>query len=193
MVEAGNKVRVRYTCALDDGTVVDSSVKQGGTFEFVVGSERVLSGVNRAVLGMRTGEHRRVVVPAAEAYGEYDPALIERVPASDIPNADKLPIGGYVEFYDPSGNVRVRVNKIEDGQIYFDHNHELAGKDLTFDIDLLYVYGESGSLVENEKFYAHEGCSCGCDKLKESLTAANRMFHHHHDAGCSCGDVACAG
>ena len=183
MVEPGSKVKVRYTCTLDDGTVVDNSTKQGGSLDFVVGSQRVLAGVSATVAGMSVGETRTVRIPAAQAYGEYDPSLVEKVPAADIPDADKLPLGEYVEFYDPMGNVRVKVLGIEDGMVSFDHNHELAGKDLTFDITLLYVYGESGSVIENEKFYAHEGCSCGCDKLKKSLTAANE---HHHDAQCAC-------
>ena len=80
-------------------------------------------------------------------------------------HARQLPVGSYIALSTPAGTMRVKVLKIEDGLIYFDHNHELAGKNLHFDIQLIAVDQESA--IEREKHA--DGCACGCGKLKQSL------------------------
>lgn len=167
MVEWGRRVKVHYTGKLDDGTVFDSSVQRGEPLEFVVGSHQVLPGFSRAISRMGIGEKRTVRLSSSEAYGVYDESLIEAIDARDIPEADRLPIGEYVTFSSPSGVLRVKVLKIEGDKVFFDHNHEFAGKDLTFTLELISVYGDYESAIEREKHPA--GCACGCDKLKKAL------------------------
>ena len=87
---------------------------------------------------MEVGETKTVRIPAAEAYGERDEAMVQKVPLSQIPNGDQLPVGQTVYMMGPGGQpFPVFVKSIEDGIVTFDMNHELAGKDLTFEITLV--------------------------------------------------------
>lgn len=167
MVEPGRKVRVRYTGTLDDGSEFDNSGSRGEPVEFVVGSKTMLPAFERAVSEMEVGERRRIRIPAAQAFGLYDEALVEAVPLASIPHAEELSVGGSIAVSTPEGPVPIKVSRLEDGMVYLDCNHELAGEDLTFDIQLVSVEVESA--IERELHPA--GCACGCDKLKQSLGA----------------------
>ena len=179
MIKVGQKVQINCTCTLDDGTVIAVGERAGEPFDFIVGSELLPHGVSRALSEMQVGERRQVRLEPSEAYGEYDPSFVETIPVDAIPNGDKLPVGGYVTFSTPMGPVRVKIAKIENGQVTFDHNHELAGRTLTYDLELLYIYGESGTLIENEQ-YAGGGCGCGCDILKEAIGGCCHDHDHGH-------------
>lgn len=139
MIEAGEKVRVHYVGTLEDGTEFDSSRRRGRPLEFTVGARQMIPGFERVVSEMGEGDRVSVTIPAAEAYGAYDESLVEAVPEAEFPRAARLPVGRYVTMPAPGGAARVRVDRIEDGVVYLDHNHELAGHDLTFDIELLEV------------------------------------------------------
>lgn len=169
MIDVGRRVSVLYEGRLPDGTVFDSSDAHDGTpLVFVIGAGTVIPGLEKAVAALELNEKATVTVPAAEAYGEYDAELKEAIPVAEFPNAEKLPVGGYIVLDLGDERRRVKVESVDDEQIVFDFNHELAGRDLTFDLEVVDIYGESGSLVENEEHAA--GCTCGCHKLKEQLT-----------------------
>lgn len=170
MIEVGRRVSVIYEGRLADGTVFDSSDNHDGNpLVFVVGANTVIPGLEKAICQLEPFEKATVTIPAADAYGEYDPSLKEEIPVEAFPNADKLPVGEYIVLDMGAERRRVKVAGIENGNIIFDFNHELAGRDLTFDLEVIDVYGETGSLVENEEHSA--GCKCGCHKVKEQLTA----------------------
>ena len=169
MIEVGRKVSVLYEGRFEDGTVFDSSeAHDGNPLVFVIGAGTVLPGLEKAVCALDPFEKRTVTIPAAEAYGEYDPHLVEKVPAKGFPNVDQLPVGEYIALGLGGERRRVKVASLDDDAITFDFNHEYAGRDLVFDLEVVDVYGETGSLIENEEHAA--GCTCGCHKLKEQLT-----------------------
>lgn len=168
MVEAGQKVSVHYVGTFDDGSEFDSSIRRGKPIEFTVGSRTMLPAFEKAVADMEPGEEKTVRIPAEQAYGVYDGSLVEKVPVAAMPDADKLPVGSYVILSTNIGTVRVKVAKVEDGYVHLDHNHELAGKDLTFQIHLITIEHESA--IDLERHPA--GCACGCDRLKKSLSTS---------------------
>lgn len=140
MSNKGKKVKVHYTGTLDDGTKFDSSVDRGEPIEFVCMAGQMIPGFDAAVEDMAVGEKKTVHIPAAEAYGERDDAMVQKVPVGQIPNADQLPVGQTIYMMGPGGQpFPVFVQSIEDGIVTFDMNHELAGKDLNFDIELVEV------------------------------------------------------
>lgn len=141
MTSYGKTAVVEYVGRLDDGTVFDST--EGiEPLEFVVGSGTVIHGFDEAVLHMNVGDRTTVVVPAREAYGEYDEGRIEHGPMYAIPNAKDIEVGKLFYFVD-EGDMRfpARVLEVNEGITTIDFNHPLAGKDLTFDIALV---GEKG-------------------------------------------------
>lgn len=165
MAEIGETVRVDFIGRLDDGSQFSNSYIAGSPLEVTIGSHQVLGAFEKAIADMAPGEERTVRIPFQEAYGAYDENLIETVPRASIPHADRLPVGEYVVFGSPAGDLRVKVLEVAEDTVVFDHNHELAGQDLTFDITLREVVRESA--VERELHPA--GCACGCDRLREAL------------------------
>ena len=137
MVAAGVKVQVHYRGTLDDGREFDNSRRYGAPLEVVLGQDEMLPAFEEALAAMAPGDVCRIRISAEEAYGAYDEALIEQVPAAGFPNAEKLPVGGFVTLRLPDGEAKLKVLKIEDGVIFFDHNHELAGEALNFEIELV--------------------------------------------------------
>ena len=88
---------------------------------------------------MAAGEKKTVTIPAKDAYGEYNPQAVQTVPVSQIPNAAQLPVGQTVYFQGPMGPFPAKVVSVDENNAVFDMNHELAGKDLTFEIELVEV------------------------------------------------------
>ena len=165
MPSIGEEVRIHCRGALSDGRVFCDTYGAGEPLSFVVGSKTLLPGIEKAVLDMEVGEALHLEIPAHAAYGDYDETLVEKVPLASIPDADKLPPDGYIVVEIGGEPVRVKVVKLPDGTVLFDHNHELAGQDLVFDIEYLGLVEESA--VEHEEHAP--GCACGCDRLKQSL------------------------
>ena len=136
----GNAVKVHYTGKLDDGTVFDSSRPRGETLDFTVGSSQLIRGFSDAVTGMAVGETKTVVLPCEDAYGELKPDLVMRVPRKDFPAAIEPVIGMPLNVRHPSGGViDVVITEIGDDVVVLDANHPLAGKTLTFEIELISI------------------------------------------------------
>ena len=140
MSNTGKKLRVHYRGTLDDGTQFDSSYDRGETLEFVCGAGQMIAGFDAAVVDMQEGEKKTVRIPAAEAYGERRDDLILTFPANQVPNIEQINAGDKLFLQTPSGQpVPATVIKVDETGVVLDANHELAGKDLTFDSELVEV------------------------------------------------------
>ena len=139
MPKDGAVVHVHYRGTLDDGTEFDSSYSRNEPLTFTIGAQQMIPGFEAAVVPLEVGEEVTVHIPAADAYGEYDENKVQKLPKDRIPNVDNIPVGEYVMLSTPVGPIRVKVAKVDDENVYFDHNHELAGKDLNFEIKLVSV------------------------------------------------------
>ncbi len=140
-VKSGDTVRLHYTGTLADGTKFDSSEGRD-PLEFQVGSGQIIPGLDKAIPGMEVGDKKTVEVPADEAYGPLDPSAKQAVPRSDIPDDIPLEIGTQLQVQTPQGQVlQVMVAEVTEEQVTLDANHPLAGKDLTFDVELVGIDG----------------------------------------------------
>lgn len=138
-VKTGDTVRIHYKGTLEDGTTFDSSEGRD-PLEFTVGSGQIIPGLDAALPGMEEGEKKTVEVPAADAYGQPDPNAKQAVPRADIPEDIPLDIGTQLQVQTPQGQVMpVTVAEVTEQQVVLDANHPLAGKDLTFNIELVSV------------------------------------------------------
>lgn len=133
----GDTVRVHYTGTLDDGTVFDSS-RDGDPLEIVLGDGQVIEGFEQALLGMVEGESREVAIPAAEAYGERSDELVISVDREELP-ADLDPEVGQTLAVDTGDEEEMAawVAEVGDDAITVDLNHPLAGRRLTFEVELI--------------------------------------------------------
>ncbi len=141
MAEAanGNTVKVHYTGKLDDGTVFDSSVGRE-PMEFTIGQGQMIPGFERGVVGMSEGETRTVVIAADQAYGVHRPDGVFELDRTEIPTTIPLEVGMQLQATGPGGRpVSMTVVALTDDKVTMDANHPLAGKDLTFDIEMLEI------------------------------------------------------
>ncbi len=135
----GDTVRVQYTGRLDDGSVFDSST-ESESLQFTIGKGQVLHGVEQAVIGMHPRESKTVLVPAAEAYGPHRDEMTTQVQRSQFPTSVELKVGQRLQIKQKNGqSIAVSVLELSDSTVTLDANHPLAGKDLTFDLQLVEI------------------------------------------------------
>lgn len=135
--KAGDTVRVHYTGKLKDGTVFDSSADRE-PLEFTLGEGQVIPGFEKAVAGMTPGDSKTAVIASGEAYGPHVPEMVMDVPKNQLPDDFDPEIGQRLELQRSDGKTFVvEVTGVSDSGVTMDANHPLAGKDLTFDIELV--------------------------------------------------------
>ena len=136
-IKNGDKVSVNYTGTLQNGTVFDTSV--GKTpLTFTVGSGQVITGFNDAVIGMKVGETKKVTLPPAEAYGDYNPDYIITMDRSKFKDAIK--VGDQIMLQNTSGQqIQATITAINQSTVTLDANSPLAGKTLTFEITIISI------------------------------------------------------
>lgn len=136
---AGHTVRIHYTGTLQDGSVFDSSEGRD-PLEFQLGAGQIIPGLDQAIDGMAAGEQKTVTIPAAEAYGDYQAEAKQTIPRDQIPADIPLEVGTMLQMQTPDGNaVPVQVADVTEEAVTLDANHPLAGKDLTFEVEIVSV------------------------------------------------------
>ena len=131
-------VDVQYKGTLADGSTFSES-QPDHPLEFLVGAHQIIPGLEKAVLGMKAGQKKKIEIKAADAYGAYDDNAVQEVPKTQLP-ADWSPEKGKsYQMSTSQGPIVVTVKDIKDKTIVLDFNPPLAGKDLTFDLTILKV------------------------------------------------------
>ncbi|UCC60983.1 MAG: peptidylprolyl isomerase [Dehalococcoidia bacterium] len=135
----GDTVNVHYTGRLDDDTIFETS--QGhDPMQFTVGVDRLLPAFEETVIGMNPGESRTTKIPSAEAYGPYHEEMVIIIDRQRFPDNLNPEIGQELEVHQSDGQiVPVLVTDVSESSVTLDGNHPLAGKDLTFDIQLVEI------------------------------------------------------
>ena len=140
IVKNGDKVKVEYTGKLEDGTIFDSSEKQGVPLEFTVGQGQLIKGFEEAVVGMQIGEEKEITLAPEEAYGQYNPELVRELPKENFPTEEEIQPGMMFLMNLPDGRqIPVRITVVTEETITLDLNSPLAGKTLIFKIKVIEV------------------------------------------------------
>lgn len=164
----GDKVMIDYTGTLEDGTVFDTTLENeysaescdseacgdlcddegcgcgdpSGPMEMTIGNGDLFTQIDEALVGMSPGDKKTVVIPAEEAFGEYDKEKVFTVPRTDLPEDLQPEVGDeLVLTNDDDEELGVVVVETGDSSVTFDSNHPLAGEDLTFEICLVEILG----------------------------------------------------
>ena len=136
----GKKCRTHYRGTFNDGTQFDSSYDRGEPLEFVCGAGQMIPGFDAAVADMDVGQILDVHLMPSEAYGDIDPNAIFSVEIARVPGAESVSVGQQVYLQDQYGRpFPVRIAAKDEKSITFDANHEMAGKELNFRIELVEV------------------------------------------------------
>ena len=137
-IKNGDTVSVHYIGTLNDGSEFDRS-REGSPLRFKVGSGQVIPGFDKAVLGHEAGDRFSVTIPAAEAYGEKQEQLLFSVPMDQVPPSIKPQAGMMLHVATDQGELEVSVHQVTETHIVLDDNHPMAGKDLTFALEIVSI------------------------------------------------------
>ena len=136
----GKTCRTHYKGTFNDGTQFDSSYDRGEPLEFICGAGQMIKGFDAAVADMEVGQIVDIHLMPEEAYGMPDPNAIFTVSIAQLPGSEELEVGQQVYLSDQTGRpFPVKVTAKEEDTITFDANHEMAGKELNFRIELVEV------------------------------------------------------
>ena len=135
---AGKLCRAHYRGTLNDGTQFDSSYDRGQPLEFICGVGQMIKGFDAAVVNMEPGQSVDVHLMPEEAYGMPDPDAVFTVEIAQLPGVENLEVGQQVYLSNQFGQpFPVKVTAKDETNITFDANHDMAGKELNFHIELL--------------------------------------------------------
>ena len=136
----GKTCRTHYKGTFNDGTQFDSSYDRGEPLEFICGAGQMIKGFDAAVANMEVGEIKEVHLMPEEAYGQANPDAIFTLEIAQLPGSEDLEVGQQVYLSNQYGQpFPVKVAAKEETTITFDANHEMAGKELNFTIELVEV------------------------------------------------------
>ena len=139
VAQEGDTVRVRYIGRLENGEVFDSS-QTDLPLVFKIGTGQVIPGFDKAVTGMTVGETKTVTIPPEDAYGQPREELTHQVLKSDFSTDITPSIGLMLEMGQPDGSsVPVLIEDIRGDTVFLNANSPLAGKSLTFDLELIEI------------------------------------------------------
>ena len=137
--KSGDTVRVHYTGKFEDGTVFDSTEGRE-PLEFTLGSGQLIAGFEKALIGMNPGESKTSDVPQDEAYGPRNEEMKQVVERKELPPDLAPQVGMQLQVNTPEGQTLiVSIAEVSDTHVTLDANHPLAGKDLSFDIQLVEI------------------------------------------------------
>lgn len=136
----GKTCRTHYRGTFNDGTQFDSSYDRGEPLEFICGAGQMIKGFDAAVADMEVGQIIDVHLMPEEAYGMADPNAIFTLEIAQLPGSEDLTVGQQVYLSNQYGQpFPVKVTAKDEKNITFDANHEMAGKELNFRIELVEV------------------------------------------------------
>ena len=140
VVKKGDTVKVNYTGTLEDGTIFDSSDNHGAPLEFVVGEGQIIKGFDDAVVGMKIGEEKEIKIPPEEAYGPHHAELVKEMPRDCFPPDQDIQEGMmFMVSLQDGRQIPVKISAVSTESITVDANHPLAGKTLSFKINLIEI------------------------------------------------------
>jgi peptidylprolyl isomerase len=136
IIKNGDTVSVNYTGKLEDGSVFDTSLQEGREpLTATLGQGQLISGFENGLIGMSIGETKTIEIEPENAYGNYNPAMIQVVNKDQVPS--NISIGDNLQGQSQYGPINVVVTEITDTQVTLDANHPLAGKKLIFDLEVV--------------------------------------------------------
>ena len=180
-------VQMHYTLTSDEGKVIDSSEGRE-PLQYIQGAHMIVVGLEKAMVGHEVGDKFDVKVIPSEGYGEYNEEMTQEVPLDVFQGVDKVVEGMMFYAQTPAGPMPIRVKSVSEKTAVIDANHELAGQNLNFAIEVVSV---REATEEDLKPMGHhcccggegEGdheCECGGHGNKENCDGKGGCGCEHH-------------
>ena len=137
-IEDGSKVQLHFSVAIENGVEIDNTRSRDEPVSLVIGDCNLLPGFEKALFGLRAGDRRTVSLPPEDAFGEWNPENVQRF---DTVKFEQRPeVGHMIEFEDKAkASLFGVVMSVEDDITEIDFNHPLAGKNITFAVEIFKV------------------------------------------------------
>lgn len=137
-IEDGSKVQLHFSVAIENGVEIDNTRSRDEPVSLVIGDGNLLPGFEKALFGLRAGDRRTVSLPPGDAFGEWNPENVQRF---DTVKFEQRPeVGHMIEFEDKAkASLFGVVMSVEDDITEIDFNHPLAGKNITFAVEIFKV------------------------------------------------------
>lgn len=146
-IEQDKVAMIEYTLKDANGEVMDAS--NGHPLAYLHGHHNLIPGLEAELAGKSVGDKFTVTVPAAQAYGETEPGLIQSVPSNMFQGVESLEVGMRFEAQSEQGMHSVEITAIEGDMVTVDGNHPMAGKDLTFDVEVVGIRDASAEEIDH--------------------------------------------
>jgi FKBP-type peptidyl-prolyl cis-trans isomerase SlyD len=134
-IQQDQVVSIHYTLKNDAGEVLDGSA-EGEPLTYLHGHGNLIAGLERELTGKKAGDKLQVKIPPADGYGEYDKALIQKVPRRALKGIAKITVGMRLQAQTEHGARAVTVSHVAGDMVTLDGNHPLAGQNLNFDVEV---------------------------------------------------------
>ena len=148
---------VHYTGTLPDGEVFDSS-RDKDPMTFLVGHKNMIPGFEEELMGASQGETRTFTLPPERAYGERDDDAVQQVSRDQFPENMEIKPGMIMAAQTDQGPIPFTISEINGDQITIDFNHQMAGKTLTFEVEVIEVRDATPQELPDDC-----GPGCGCN------------------------------
>ena len=137
-IEDGSKVQLHFSVAIENGVEIDNTRSRDEPVSLIIGDGNLLPGFEKALFGLRAGDRRTVSLPPEDAFGEWNPENVQRF---DTVKFEQRPeVGHMIEFEDKAkASLFGVVMSVADDITEIDFNHPLAGKNITFAVEIFKV------------------------------------------------------
>lgn len=159
-IEKEKVVSINYTLRNDEGEILDSSEGREPLL-YIQGIGNLIPGLEAVLEGKTTGDTIKATIAPADAYGEFNKALISQVPRSQFQGVDNVEVGMQFQAHSEQGDQVVTITNIENDIVTVDGNHPLAGVTLHFDVNVVAVREATKEELEHGHVHGSDG-------------------HHHH-------------
>lgn len=167
------KVAIHYTLKDDAGNIIDSSTGKE-PLSYIQGRGMIVRGLEKALADKKVGDKFSIDVAPGEGYGEYNSELVRTIPKSAF-QADEIKPGMFFYAQTPAGTIPLSVKKVEEENVTVDMNHELAGKTLHFEIEVM----KAEPMTEEEIKQLEEEHHC-CGKHGDGECCGKHEDGEHH-------------
>jgi FKBP-type peptidyl-prolyl cis-trans isomerase SlyD len=137
VIQDGSNVKFHYKLRVGEEDVESSFERE--PLEYQHGEGQILPGLEEELAGLSAGDRKTVTIPPARAYGERDDTAVQEVPRDAFQNVDELAVGDVVSGQVGGKDFRAVVDQVQDETVTLDLNHPLAGKSLTFEVEIVEV------------------------------------------------------
>lgn len=182
-------VTIAYQVRTADGVLVDEAAIEA-PLSYLHGANNLIPGLEKALEGKEPGDSLDIEIVSAEAYGDFNDALVQNVPKEVFMGTDNLEVGMRFLADTDQGSVPVVITAIDGDTVTVDGNHMLAGQDLKFHVDVVdvrdateeelqhgHVHGADGHHHDHDE----DGCCGGHDEPKKDGCCGGQ-----NQGGCGC-------